>query len=186
MDRQALVALAPLDAVIGTETSLGLRAKNKAEKLQRIRKAARALFVKRGYDDTTMRDIAKRAEVGFGTLFTYASDKRDMLFLIFNDELDNVVASSFARATKEKVFLDQLVSFFSGFYIFFQPQPELSRVVLREMTLYLRGRQAEQFLEIIAQIKKSGIPAVFLENISDDRLIRRIAAGSGRHWNRGT
>lgn len=145
MDRQGHVALAPLDAVIGTETSLGLRAKNKAEKLQRIRKAARALFVKRGYDDTTMRDIAKRAEVGFGTLFTYASDKRDMLFLIFNDELDNVVASSFARATKEKVFLDQLVSFFSGFYIFFQPQPELSRVVLREMTLYLKGRQAEQF-----------------------------------------
>src|ERR1700757_1355409 len=111
MDRQALVALAPLDAVIGTETSLGLRAKNKAEKLQRIRKAARALFVKRGYDDTTMRDIAKRAEVGFGTLFTYASDKRDMLFLIFNDALDNVVDSAFVRASAERVFLDQLVAY---------------------------------------------------------------------------
>ena len=124
---------------------LGLREKNKAEKLQRIRKAARALFVKRGYDDTTMRDIAKRADVGFGTLFTYASDKRDLLFLIFNDELDDVVDSAFVRAAKEQVFLDQLVAYFSGFYIFFAPQPELSRVVLREMTLYLKGRQAEQF-----------------------------------------
>ena len=123
----------------------GLRAKNKAEKLQRIRKAARALFVKRGYDDTTMRDIAKRADVGFGTLFTYASDKRDLLFLIFNDELDDVVDSAFGRAAKEQIFLDQLVAYFSGFYIFFAPQPELSRVVLREMTLYLKGRQAEQF-----------------------------------------
>jgi len=145
MDRQGFLSLAPLDTGIETEAPLGLRAKNKAEKLQRIRKAARTLFVKRGYDDTTMREIAKRAEIGFGTLFTYASDKRDLLFLIFNDELDDVVDNAFMRAAKEQVFLDQLVAYFSGFYIFFAPQPELSRVVLREMTLYLKGRQAEQF-----------------------------------------
>ncbi|HEX3974359.1 MAG TPA: TetR family transcriptional regulator [Stellaceae bacterium] len=145
MDRQGFVPLAALDTGTEDEAPLGLRAKNKAEKLQRIRKAARALFVKRGYDDTTMRDIAKRADVGFGTLFTYASDKRDLLFLIYNDELGNVVDNAFVRAAKELVFLDQLVAYFSGFYIFFAPQPELSRVVLREMTLYLRGRQAEQF-----------------------------------------
>ena len=145
MDRQGFVAPAPFDTGSPGAAPRGLREKNKAEKLQRIRKAARALFVKRGYDDTTMRDIAKRAGVGFGTLFTYASDKRDLLFLIFNDELDNVVESAFARAAKEDVFLDQLVAYFGAFYIFFAPQPELSRVVLREMTLYLKGRQAEQF-----------------------------------------
>jgi AcrR family transcriptional regulator len=130
---------------VGRLGAVGLRERNKAEKLQRIRKAARALFVKRGYDDTTMRDIAKRAAICFGTLFTYASDKRDLLFLIFNDELDDVVDRAFARATMEQVFLDQLTAYFSAFYIFFAPQPELSRVVLREMTLYLKGRQAEQF-----------------------------------------
>jgi AcrR family transcriptional regulator len=124
---------------------VGLRAKNKAEKLQRIRKAARALFIRHGYDDTTMRDIAKRAEIGFGTLFTYASDKRDLLFLIYNDELDNVVARAFENGAAERGFLDQLVAYFAGFYRFFAPQPELSRVVLREMTFFLKGRQAEQF-----------------------------------------
>jgi len=145
MDRQGFTATALLDAAAETPAPLGLRARNKAEKLQRIRKAARALFVKHGYDDTTMRDIAMRAGIGFGTLFTYASDKRDLLFLIFNDELDNVVAAAVTRASDEEVFLDQLVAYFSGFYGFFALQPELSRVVLREMTLYLKGRQAEQF-----------------------------------------
>src|SRR5689334_13223176 len=145
MDRQGFVVFTPLETGTETEPPLGLRAKNKAAKLQRIRKAARALFVKRGYDNTTMRDIAKRADVGFGTLFTYASDKRDLLFLIFNDELDGVVDSAFVRAARERIFVDQLVTYFSGFYSFFAPQPELSRVVLREMTLYLKGRQAEQF-----------------------------------------
>lgn len=123
----------------------GLREKNKAEKLQRIRKAARALFIRHGYDDTTMRDIAKRAEIGFGTLFTYASDKRDLLFLIYNDELDDVVARAAENGAAERDFLDRLVAYFAGFYRFFAPQPELSRVVLREMTFFLKGRQAEQF-----------------------------------------
>lgn len=128
-----------------SDEPIGLREKNKAEKLQRIRKAARALFIRHGYDDTTMRDIAKRAEIGFGTLFTYASDKRDLLFLIYNDELDDVVARAFENGAAERDFLDQLVAYFAGFYRFFAPQPELSRVVLREMTFFLKGRQAEQF-----------------------------------------
>jgi len=145
MDRHGFAAPPPFDAGSTGDAPRGLREKNKAEKLQRIRKAARTLFVKHGYDDTTMRDIAKRADVGFGTLFTYASDKRDLLFLIFNDELDDVVERAFARAAEEDLFLDQLVAYFSAFYMFFAPQPELSRVVLREMTLYLKGRQAEQF-----------------------------------------
>src|ERR1700739_2920838 len=38
---------------------------------------------------------------------------------------------------------------------------------------------ARDIAKIIAQIKKSGIPAVFLENISDDRLMRRISAETG-------
>jgi len=38
---------------------------------------------------------------------------------------------------------------------------------------------ARDIAGIIAQIKAAKIPAVFLENISDDRLIRRIAAETG-------
>jgi len=38
---------------------------------------------------------------------------------------------------------------------------------------------ARDIAEIIKQIKDAKIPAVFLENISDDRLIRRIAAETG-------
>ena len=134
------------------ELTVGVREKNKAEKLLRIRRAARLLFTKHGYDDTTMREIAKRAGVGFGTMFTYASNKRDLLFLIFNDDLDDVVDSALERASRKRVFLEQLIAYFSVFYAFFLPQPELSRVVLREMTFYLKGRQAEQFQASCGQI----------------------------------
>lgn len=38
---------------------------------------------------------------------------------------------------------------------------------------------ARDIAAIISQVRKSKIPAVFLENISDDRLIRRISAETG-------
>jgi AcrR family transcriptional regulator len=132
----------------------GLREKNKAAKLQRIHKAARALFIRHGYDDATMREIAKGADVGFGTLFSYASNKRDLLFLIFNDELDKAVEEAFARAGGEALFIDQLVAYFAVFYAFFGLQPELSRIVLREMAFYVDGRQAQQFRASCARMKQ--------------------------------
>lgn len=140
-----------------TAVPVGQRERNKAEKLRRIRQAARGLFLEKGYDDTTVREIAERADVGFGTLFTYASDKRDLLFLIFNDELVEVVEEAFAAAARERVLLRQLVLFFKSFYRFFAQQPALSRLMLRELAFYVEGKQARQFQE------------------SRDELLRRLA-----------
>src|SRR5258707_6733633 len=66
--------------------SSGQRERNKRDKLLRIKNAAQELFVSKGYDDTTTREIAVRAGVGMGTVFTYAANKRDLLFLIANDD----------------------------------------------------------------------------------------------------
>ena len=47
-------------------------------------------FVAKGFDDTTMREIAVRAGVGLGTIFLYAKDKRDLLFLTINEPLEQI------------------------------------------------------------------------------------------------
>ncbi|MGA9083691.1 MAG: helix-turn-helix domain-containing protein, partial [Pseudolabrys sp.] len=68
----------------------GLRARNKLDKLRRIKDAAQRLFIANGFDDTTMREIAVRAGVGLGTIFLYAKDKRDLLFLTINEPLEHI------------------------------------------------------------------------------------------------
>jgi AcrR family transcriptional regulator len=55
------------------------RKQQKAESHARILKAARALFVKRGYDATTARDIAARAGLSVGSLFLHFKSKADIL-----------------------------------------------------------------------------------------------------------
>jgi AcrR family transcriptional regulator len=125
----------------------GQREKNKVEKLQRIREAARELFVKKGFDETTTREIAVRAGVGIGTVFTYAENKRDLLFLIANDDLDEVTRRAEASIDVEAACLENLLTVFRQHYKFFAKQPSLSRLLLREMTFYDSGRQAKRFQE---------------------------------------
>src|SRR5262245_11642237 len=114
-----------------SRSSLPRRERNKHDKLRRIKSSARALFLQWGYDDATMREIALRAGVGLGTLFSYATDKRDLLFLIYNDQHEVLAQAAFARKGRGTGFVGDVVSFFAGSYRFFAKQPEFIRVVLR-------------------------------------------------------
>lgn len=110
------------------------REANKREKLLRIRKAAREVFLQKGFDAATVREIAAAAEVAFGTLFLYARDKQDLLLLIFEEDLPAMRAAALTKATPDLPFVDQLVQFFAEFYRAFESIPQLSRDMLREVT----------------------------------------------------
>jgi len=125
--------------------ALGQRERNKLDKLRRIKDAARELFVAKGFDDTTTREIAIRAGVGIGTIFVYAENKRDLLFLIVNDELDKIEQMAEAAVKETASLLDNLLRVARIHYEFFAQQPALSRLVLREMVFYESGTQAGRF-----------------------------------------
>jgi AcrR family transcriptional regulator len=130
----------------------GLREQNKLEKRQRIRAAVRTLFSRHGYETATLRQIAKRAHVGLGTLFNYAQDKRDLVFLVFNEGLSGVTDEALRASTTEKQLLSQLLGMFRPHFIFFARNPVLSRILLRDMTFYSEGKQAAEFLRIRARL----------------------------------
>ena len=131
---------------------LGLREQNKMEKRQRIRAAARELFSEHGYDSATLRQIARRAHVGLGTLFNYAQDKRDLVFLVFNEELAAVTDEALRSAEAHYSLVDQLVDIYKPHYEYFSKNPALSRILLKELTFYSEGKQAATFQGIRARL----------------------------------
>ena len=64
------------------DPTLSVRERGKIERRQRVRQAALEMFTEKGYDSTTTKEIAERAQVGAGTVFVYARDKRELLFQI--------------------------------------------------------------------------------------------------------
>jgi AcrR family transcriptional regulator len=134
-----------LELISARGGSLGQRERNKLDKLRRIKDAARGLFLAKGFDDTTTREIAIRAGVGTGTIFVYAENKRDLLFLIVNEELEKIGQMAENTSEESASLLDNLLRVARIHYEFFAQQPALSRFVLREMVFYESGAQAGRF-----------------------------------------
>jgi AcrR family transcriptional regulator len=126
----------------------GLRERKKLATRERIRAAAAELFARRGYSAATMRQIARRAHVGLGTLFNYAEDKRDLVFLIFNEELNAVTDTALASVRPGAALLEQLMAVFREHYRWLAEKPALARILLQELTFYSSGKQAATFLGI--------------------------------------
>jgi AcrR family transcriptional regulator len=61
-------------------TKLGLRERKKQQTRQTIARVALELFAERGYDETTLADIADAAGVSPRTIFAYYEGKEDILF----------------------------------------------------------------------------------------------------------
>jgi TetR/AcrR family transcriptional regulator len=168
MDRAA----ASVPARRKTRPGPGLRERNKLDKRQRIRAAAGELFARFGYGAATMRQIAKRAHVGLGTLFNYAEDKRDLVFLIFNDELDALTAAALASPRPGEPLIDQLMAVFACHYRRLGENHALSRILLQELTFYSQGKQAARFQEIRARLI-DGIEDLVRAAQTDGRILAR-------------
>lgn len=156
----------------------GLRERNKIDKLRRIKDAARELFIAKGFDDTTTREIAIRAGVGLGTIFVYAANKRDMLFLTVNEELESVTAGAEASISAKASLLENLIDISKRHYEFFGQQPALSRLVLREMAFYDSGTQASRFQttreRLIELVSRSVQFALDKKTIASDETAQNI------------
>lgn len=108
------------------------RDRNKTDKLARIEKAGRALFAKRGFDATTTRAIAERADIGTGTLFLYFPKKEDLLVHLFHSDIGAVLEAMWAGLPARPL-RAQLLHMFDALYAYYARDPALSRVFVKEL-----------------------------------------------------
>jgi AcrR family transcriptional regulator len=115
-------------------TPLNRVERKKREKLRAIKRAARELFARKGFASTKTREIAERADIGAGTLFLYTSSKEELLVEIFLEELGRTLDAAFASMPQSRPLLGQLLHIFNSVIRYHEPDPELARVFVKEMT----------------------------------------------------
>jgi AcrR family transcriptional regulator len=71
------------------------------ERQQQICQGAMKIFRKKGFNATTMRDIAEASQVSLGNLYNYISRKEDILFLIHSDVL-NQIHTQFVKVVRTR------------------------------------------------------------------------------------
>ncbi len=122
---------------------LGLRERNKLDKLRRIKEAAAALFTSKGFEATTTLEIAARAGVGEGTVFLYAKDKRDLLFQIRMEELEKIRSRGFAKIRANIPLLEKLLTPEVVMYKHVAKNIPLERIFFEEIS-FCSGEQADR------------------------------------------
>ena len=120
----------PVDANVAV---LGLRERHKLDKLHRISDAAITLFGSEGFDATTLRDIAREADVALGTLSLYARDKRDLVMMIFNKVIPPLMEQGRRRTVASGRLVDNMLAFFEPFYRAYHAEIVLYRIVLGQI-----------------------------------------------------
>jgi AcrR family transcriptional regulator len=94
-----------------TEARPGLRERKKQQTRETIARVALQLFVERGYEHTTLADIADAANVSKRTIFAYYESKEDILFCDEPTFFDQLKQALDARPP-EQTTIDALREFF--------------------------------------------------------------------------
>ena len=95
-----------------------------------ILSASLELFAKHGYSATTTEEIAKKARISKGLIFTHFSTKQDILFAIFDEEIAHILPEIFKeddpRPAKER-----FVSLINSWLDLIKTKPFLVRLSLQ-------------------------------------------------------
>lgn len=141
----------------------------KEETKKLIQETAYSLFEKNGYEKTTMRDLAKQAGVGIGTIFTHFPDKPSLLAVAFLDDLNGIIELALKSLPKHNI-INQLEHIVSAIYGFYAKRPNFSRTLIKEL-FFLQGPHGQdlekQLLSFLIQIGQ------LFQNAKDNNEISR-------------
>lgn len=119
----------------------GLREQKKAKTRKAIIDSAVQLFSSKGFEKTSIEDIATLAGIGKATVYTYFAGKRDIFLNYCDDELDEAFADLKTMEREGGGLLDQLVEFFMLKFKFVTQNREFGRQMLREMVFPKEGSE---------------------------------------------
>lgn len=132
----------------GAKTSS--RAAQKAATRARILEVALAELERVGFEDTSIREVARVAGVAAGTVLLHFRDKRDLLHAALFDDLERTwVDARKAPATADLE--HDLATLADAFFAYYAARPGLSRVLLRE-SLFASSPWAERFARQVGEV----------------------------------
>jgi AcrR family transcriptional regulator len=109
------------------------REQKKQQTRRAIEKAAIDLFSRKGFDATSMDDIASAAGVGKATIYGYFPAKDDIFLHYCDDRLVTAFNQFKEQHSEEITFVEYLVAFFMIKFASITENREFGRLLLREM-----------------------------------------------------
>lgn len=125
---------------------------------QRLEQAALSVFVERGIDGATTKEIAQRAGMAEGNLYRHYPSKEDLAFAVFSSHLTRVVAALDAERTAGGSTREVLGRLLRRFRELFEADPDVyAFIVIAHHSLTARTpREVRTPTDVVADILLAG------------------------------
>ncbi|MCP5058887.1 MAG: TetR/AcrR family transcriptional regulator [bacterium] len=141
---------------------------------ERLIQSAARLVAERGYDATSIRQIATHADVTPAMVAYYFGDKRGLLEAILDHAFERLVQGVQQMAAQEEVADGPFVTRFVPLYLrAVTREPWIPQLLMREV-LSADTPVREQFVERFAQRVVAVVPAIFAREIEAGRMRRDL------------
>jgi len=128
---------------------------NRLDTRGRILETARELFVKNGYSDTSIRDIASASDTNVAHIKYYFDSKYNLFEVIFEEAFDVLVTRIFSTMNSGLPFFELIESWIDNYYEVLIEYPQIPIFVLNEIT-----RSPDNLVE---KMKKRNPYSIFLQ-----------------------
>lgn len=139
----------------------------------RIIDAAKSLFIEKGYAETSMSDIAARAEINRPALHYYFRTKGKMFHAVIGDIVSAIVPRVYELLMQRGLpIADRIEGVIDAYFALFKQNPRLPMFILREM-----NRDAGMLIDTITRLHlKEKLETVILsiENEMESGKLNRI------------
>lgn len=125
----------------------GIRARKKRQTRQAIVAAAVKLFAEKGFEQTSMDELAREAGVGKGTIYGYFTTKSEIFLAFCEEEIDFAFDRVATESDPQAPLLEQLMTLHLGQFDFITANREFGRIFCREM-LFPAQQQIEASREL--------------------------------------
>lgn len=159
------------------------RAKTKREA---ILGAALGTFVARGYSETKVGEIAQRAGVAEGTLYTYFDSKEDLLLALFDEKWGGIIDEIRARIARYDDPDDKLKAMFKTVVTLFRKDRELAEMFLvdvKQSSIFLNNytvKRVVEFIDLIEEILKEGKKRGIYRADLDTKVAKMVVFGAAQ------
>lgn len=145
----------------------------------KIIEAAIEVFTKKGYESTTMQDIAEAAGIGRTTLNYYFRTKENLFLIIFDDILSTLIPELDELLQNKQNIEDRINDFIDIYYKILVKNPIVPRFLILEInrapkqlhTFIINNKKGKDYLERLKTLLNQERQRKNIPNISDVELI---------------
>lgn len=113
---------------------------DKEAKKEEILSAAAVVFAEKGFSNTKMEDISKRAEIGKGTLYEYFRSKDDLFFALYKNLMNSFHTRIYSCLSPEQTPTEALTAMISATLRAFDEWHDYGMLLLEFWNEHRRGK----------------------------------------------